>query len=67
MTPHDIRPGESYACKYRDLAGKECLAVIVRRDREVELLIIRDVETGIEFTARYTDVYDIDSVEWVES
>jgi hypothetical protein len=67
MTPHDICPGESYACKYRDLSGRECLALIVRRDPEVELLIIRDVETGIEFTARYTDVFDIDSVEWRES
>ena len=66
MTPHDIEPGSSYACKYRDLAGEECLAVIVRRDTDVELLIIRDVATGIEFTARYEDVFDIDTVDWVE-
>lgn len=65
MTPHDIQAGISYACKYTDLAGKECVAVIVKRDSESELLIIRDVETDIEFTARYEDVFDIDTVEWV--
>jgi len=65
MTPHDIEPGKSYACKYTDLEGRECVAVIVRRDPSAELLIVRDVETEIEFTARYEDVRDIDTVEWV--
>lgn len=67
MTPHDIEAGKSYAGKYTDLSGRECLAVIVRRDPEVELLVIRDVETGIEFTCRYEDVRDIDTVEWQEA
>ena len=66
MTAHDIEAGGSYACKYLDLTGKECLAVIIKRDRESELLIIRDVDTGIEFTARYEDVHDIDTVEWTD-
>lgn len=64
MTAHDIEPGKSYACKYLDLTGKACVAVIVKRDPESELLKIRDVDTGIEFIARYTDVHDIDTVEW---
>jgi hypothetical protein len=65
MKPQDIQAGISYACKYTDLAGKECIAIIVKRDPEQELLVLRDVETNIEFTARYEDVTDIDTIEWV--
>jgi hypothetical protein len=65
MKPQDIQAGVSYACKYTDLAGKSCLAIIVKRDPEQELLVLRDLETDHEFTARYEDVHDIDTVEWV--
>jgi len=65
MKPQDIQAGVSYACEYTDLAGQTCLAIIVKRDPEQELLLIRDVETDMEFTARYEDVSNIDTVEWV--
>lgn len=66
VTAQDIKPGTSYACKYRDLAGAECVAVILKRDPEQELLALRDVSTGLEMVLSYSDVWDIDTVEWLD-
>lgn len=64
MKPQDIEPGKSYACKYTDLTGTKCLALIVQRDPENELLILRDVDTAIEMIVPYSAVEDVDTVEW---
>ena len=34
----DIEPGKSYACKYIDLTGTECVAVIHTRDTAAKLV-----------------------------
>lgn len=60
----DLEPGRSYACKYIDLAGETCLAVIVRRDTEKRLLELEDVDTGTRMVLGYDSVHDIDTVEW---
>jgi len=67
MKPEDIEPGKSYACKYTDLAGVECLALVITRDTEKQLLKLRDVATGHEFTVSYDQVRDLDTVEWVDA
>jgi len=67
MTPHDITPGQSYACKYTDLAGEVCLALVVTRDTQKQLLKLRDVATGHEFTVSYDEIADLDTVEWVDA
>jgi len=64
MKPQDIEPGRSYACKYTDLAGEECLALVVTRDTQKGLLKLRDLDTGVEFVVAYADVRDLDIVEW---
>lgn len=66
LTAQDIEPGTSYACKYRDLAGDECVAIIVKRDSEQELLALQDLATGMEMVLSYGDVWDIDTVEWTD-
>ena len=60
----DITPGKSYACKYRDLTGEPALAILLTRDTEQQLVRVRDIESGHEMTLPYSDIWDVDTVEW---
>lgn len=64
MNADEMIAGASYACKYTDLAGKECIALVTVRDRDRRMLMLKDLETGIEFSASYDDVRELDRVEW---
>jgi hypothetical protein len=63
----DITPGQSYACKYKDLTGLACVAVIVTRDTLGGMVKLRDVDTGVEMILPYDDIWDVDTVEWVDA
>ena len=66
MNIQDILPGKSYACKYLDLSGAECVAVIHTRDTEQELVRVCDVESDMMMTLAYALIYDVDVIDWQE-
>ena len=66
MNIQDILPGKSYACKYLDLSGTECVAVIHTRDTEQELVRVCDVESDMMMTLAYALIYDVDVIDWQE-
>lgn len=66
ITPHDILPGESYACKYKDLTGQDCIALILTRDLDNKRLEIKDIESDTRMILAFDEVFDIDTVEWIE-
>jgi len=62
----DIEPGKSYACKYIDLTGTECVAVIHTRDTAAKLVEVCDVESQMMMTLAYENIFDVDTVIWQE-
>lgn len=62
----DIVPGNSYACRFKNEQGDTCLGVITVRDQENQLVRVRDTESDQEYVTSWNDVWDIDTVEWVE-
>jgi len=44
----------------------EGIGVIQVRDTERELVQLQDVETLAQYTVRFEDVWDCDTIEWIE-
>jgi hypothetical protein len=65
----NIVPGKSYACKFKPngLTTTDSIGIIILRDKEKQLVKIKDAETSEIHVLAYKDVWDIDEVEWVES
>ena len=84
----DVKPGESYACKFKvrtmldnlgrpapnlsdqPLAGEgnyEGLGVLVARDMKSRLVELEDEKSKKKFVVPFDDIWDIDTVEWVEA
>tara|TARA_B100002019_G_scaffold167763_1_gene145135 strand:+ start:2057 stop:2329 length:273 start_codon:yes stop_codon:yes gene_type:complete len=83
----DVKPGESYACKFRvetmlDTLGRvpglsdtplkgvgtyEGLGVLVARDMKSRLVELEDEKSKKKFVVPFDDIWDIDTVEWVEA
>lgn len=66
MNIQDILPGKSYACKYKDLVGTECVAVIHTRDIDNKLVRVCDVDSEMMMTLEWSECYDVDLVDWQE-
>lgn len=43
----------------------ESIGILVQRDLDNELVVLRDEPTGMEFVIPFADIWDIDTVEWV--
>ena len=83
----DVKPGESYACKFRvetmlDTFGRvpglsdtplkgvgtyEGLGVLVARDMKSRLVELEDEKSKKKFVVSFDDIWDIDTVEWVDA
>jgi len=44
----------------------ESLGVIMQRDLQNEKVIVSDTVTKQKFVANFSDIWDIDEVEWIE-
>lgn len=44
----------------------EGLGVLIARDLEKELVQLKDEKSGKEFVVPFSDIWDVDDVEWVE-
>ena len=44
----------------------EGFGVLVQRDTEKELVLIKDEKSKKEFVVPFSDIWDVDDVEWVE-
>lgn len=40
--------------------------VLIQRDLENELVKLKDQNTGKEFTVPFSDIWDIDDIEWID-
>jgi len=83
----DVKPGESYACKFRvetmlDTFGRvpglsdtplkgvgtyEGLGVLMSRDMKSRLVELEDEKSKKKFVVPFDDIWDIDTVEWVDN
>lgn len=51
------------------LKGKgmyESIGVLMQRDTEQELVKLKDEKSGKEFVVPFSDIWDVDTVEWVD-
>ena len=44
----------------------EGFGVLVQRDTEKELVLIKDEKSKKEFVVPFSDIWDVDTVEWVD-
>ena len=44
----------------------EGIGVLVQRDTEKELVKLKDEKTSKEFVVPFSDIWDVDEVEWVD-
>jgi len=44
----------------------EGLGVLVQRDSDQELVLLRDEKSSKEFVVPFSDIWDIDEVEWID-
>ena len=84
----DVKPGQSYACKFRvecmlDTFGRphpnlsdtplkgvgtyEGLGVLMSRDMKSRLVELEDEKSKKKFVVPFDDIWDIDTVEWVDN
>ena len=83
----DVKPGKSYACKFRvetmlDTFGRipglsdtplkgvgtyEGLGVLMSRDMKSRLVELEDEKSKKKFVVPFDDIWDIDTVEWVDN
>lgn len=63
-----LTPGESYACRFRvDGPGEyEGIGLLLTRDLENRLVKLRDVNSMMELTVPFDNIWDIDYVNWIE-
>lgn len=59
-------PGESYACRFR-VGENEGIGLLLTRDLENRLVKLRDVNSMMELTVSFDNIWDIDYVNWIES
>lgn len=53
----------------RPLAGEkiyEGIGVLMQRDSEAELVKLKDEKSGREFVVPFADIWDVDTVDWVD-
>ena len=44
----------------------EGFGVLMQRDSEKELVVVKDEKSKKEFVVPFSDIWDVDDVEWVE-
>jgi len=44
----------------------EGFGVLVQRDSEKELVVVKDEKSKKEFVVPFSDIWDVDDVEWVD-
>lgn len=62
----DLTPGESYACRFR-VGENQGIGLLLTRDLEQRLVNLRDVNSMMELTVPFDDIWDIDYVNWIET
>jgi hypothetical protein len=59
----DIVLGESYACRFR-LGEYEGLGLLLVRDLDQGIVKLKDTQTMLELVIPFSDIWDIDTIEW---
>lgn len=65
MNIEDIEPGNSYACRFYNEDDETRLGIITVRDQNQRLVRLVDPENEQEYVTSWDDIWDIDTVEWV--
>lgn len=62
----DITPGESYACRFR-LGEYESLGILLVRDMDQSIVKLKDTKTNMEFIVPFSNIWDVDEIEWTDN
>jgi len=44
----------------------ESIGILIQRDSEQELVKLKDEKTSKEFVVGFSDIWDVDTIEWID-